>query len=113
MYGKMSTEEMVNYSLDWPWLKTYRFTHPDYPTLHFQRATRKREKPLNIVIVLQESLGATFVESLRGEPVTPQLEQLKMQGMWFQNLYASGHSHLCVASKRSLQDFHPPQHKAW
>lgn len=90
MYGKLSTEDMLQYGLDWPWLKTYRFTHPDYPTLHFQTATKKREKPLNVVIVLQESLGATFVQSLGGEPVTPQLEQLKTQGMWFQNLYATG-----------------------
>jgi phosphoglycerol transferase MdoB-like AlkP superfamily enzyme len=42
------------------------------------------------VIILQESLGATFVESLGGVPVTPNLEKLKDQGIWFEQLYATG-----------------------
>ena len=90
MYGTLSTNDMLQYGLNWPWLKTYTFNHPDYPTLHWQTATKKRAKPLNLVIVLQESLGATFVQSLGGEPVTPELEKLKAQGIWFQNLYSTG-----------------------
>ncbi|MBU2225408.1 MAG: LTA synthase family protein [Gammaproteobacteria bacterium] len=90
MYGKLSTEEMLQHSLDWPWLKTYQFTNAEAPTLHFQTATVKRDKPLNVVIILQESLGATFVQSLGGVPVTPELEKLKAQGIWFENLYATG-----------------------
>jgi phosphoglycerol transferase MdoB-like AlkP superfamily enzyme len=64
--------------------------NPDIPTLTEQTASVQREKPLNLVIVLQESLGATFVESLGGLPVTPELEKLKSQGWWFENLYATG-----------------------
>jgi phosphoglycerol transferase MdoB-like AlkP superfamily enzyme len=60
------------------------------PTLTQQTASVKRDKPLNLVIVLQESLGATFVKSLGGIPVTPELEKLKSQGWWFENLYATG-----------------------
>ena len=60
------------------------------PTLTRQVASVRREHPLNLVIVLQESLGATFVESLGGTPVTPELEKLKAQGWWFENLYATG-----------------------
>ena len=60
------------------------------PTLTSQTASVRREKPLNLVIILQESLGATFVESLGGIPVTPELEKLKSQGWWFENLYATG-----------------------
>ncbi|OGO82358.1 MAG: sulfatase, partial [Chromatiales bacterium RIFOXYA1_FULL_46_5] len=90
IYGKLPTEQMLKQSLDWPWLKSYQFANPDYPTAHWQQAVIKRAKPLNLVIVLQESLGATFVKSLGGLAVTPELEQLKQQGIWFENLYATG-----------------------
>lgn len=62
----------------------------EIPTLKMLEPSVKREKPLNLVIILQESLGATFVESLGGVPVTPNLEELKSQGIWFTQLYATG-----------------------
>ena len=64
--------------------------NPDIPTLIAQQATHRPQRPLNLVIILQESLGATFVESLGGVPVTPQLEKLKNEGWWFEQLYATG-----------------------
>jgi len=90
VYGKLPENVMVAQTRDWPWLKAYQYTNPDFPTLHWQQAQIRREKPLNIVIVLQESLGATFVQSLGGVPVTPNLEKLKTEGIWFNNLYATG-----------------------
>ncbi len=60
------------------------------PTLSRQKPTMTRPRPLNLVIVLEESLGATFVESLGGIPVTPELERLKDHGWWFEQLYATG-----------------------
>jgi phosphoglycerol transferase MdoB-like AlkP superfamily enzyme len=90
IYGKLDTKEMLRYSLDWPWLKKYNFESGEYPTLHRQEAARKRDKPLNLVIVLQESMGATFVKSLGGVAVTPELEKLASEGMWFERLYATG-----------------------
>ncbi|HEX5802575.1 MAG TPA: LTA synthase family protein [Azospira sp.] len=63
---------------------------PEIPTLIEQNATVRRERPLNLVIILEESLGATFVESLGGAPVTPELEKLKREGWWFEQLYATG-----------------------
>lgn len=45
----------------------------------------------NVVIVLEESMGADFVQSLGGLPLTPELEKLKDHGWWFSNLYAAGH----------------------
>jgi phosphoglycerol transferase MdoB-like AlkP superfamily enzyme len=62
----------------------------DIPTLKTLIPSAKRDKPLNLVIILQESLGATFVESLGGVPVTPNLEKLKEQGIWLEQLYATG-----------------------
>ncbi|MFT3849392.1 MAG: LTA synthase family protein [Propionivibrio sp.] len=62
----------------------------EIPTLTEQKATMRRERPLNLVIILEESLGATFVESLGGTPVTPEIEKLKNEGWWFEQLYATG-----------------------
>ncbi|MFA5633149.1 MAG: LTA synthase family protein [Porticoccaceae bacterium] len=89
IYGSLSSAEiMAELHAHYPWLR------PDgdapLPTLHGQQATRKRAKPLNLVIVLEESLGATFVESLGGIPVTTELERLKHEGWWFEQLYATG-----------------------
>lgn len=64
--------------------------HPGLPTLSQLTPSRQRERPLNLVIILEESLGATFVESLGGAPVTPNLEKLKEQGWWFEQMYATG-----------------------
>jgi len=63
---------------------------PNHPTLIQQKASEQRSKPLNIVIILEESLGARFVASLGGKPLTPNLEQLKTEGWWFNSLYATG-----------------------
>ena len=90
IYGQLATDEMLKYALGWPWHQQMQFNHASLPTLHQQQATTSRDKPLNIVIVLQESMGATFVKSLGGEAVTPELEQLKNQGIWFEQMYATG-----------------------
>jgi phosphoglycerol transferase MdoB-like AlkP superfamily enzyme len=90
IYGKLDVDEMLQYSLDWPWLKQYSFNNSENPTLHKQQAAITRDKPLNLVIVLQESMGATFVASLGGLAVTPELEKLSSEGMWFERLYATG-----------------------
>lgn len=89
VYGKLSRQQILDNARDWPWLKRLQFDDA-YPTSHFHQASMTRAKPLNLVIVLEESLGATFVESLGGVLVTPELEKLKQQGWWFENMYATG-----------------------
>jgi phosphoglycerol transferase MdoB-like AlkP superfamily enzyme len=59
-------------------------------TLHRQIAARAYDHPINLVIVLEESLGADFVGSLGGLPLTPELDALHDDGIWFDNLYATG-----------------------
>jgi phosphoglycerol transferase MdoB-like AlkP superfamily enzyme len=81
IYGKMDRAELF---------KLTGAQDTDIPTLKTLSPSVKRDKPLNLVIILQESLGATFVESLGGVPVTPNLEKLKQQGIWFEQLYATG-----------------------
>lgn len=62
----------------------------DIPTLHRQTATAHPTRPKNLVIVLEESLGAEFVGALGGLPLTPRLDALAKQGIWFEQLYATG-----------------------
>ncbi|HEX5342561.1 MAG TPA: LTA synthase family protein [Duganella sp.] len=90
IYGKYPREKVFEVVKSAPWLRDAQFTSADFPTLHKQVAAIQRERPLNLVIVLEESLGATFVESLGGLPVTPELEKLKKEGWWFEQLYATG-----------------------
>jgi phosphoglycerol transferase MdoB-like AlkP superfamily enzyme len=93
IYGEMPTGDMLaQVALTRTQLGDARqnLAVPDLPTLVRQVASRQRQKPLNLVIILEESLGATFVKSLGGVPVTPELEKLKTQGWWFEQLYATG-----------------------
>ena len=73
LYGKMSEAQMHAWvrqaaGLDGPMLDSQR------PSLHAQQATQRREKPLNLVIIVEESLGAQYVGSLGGRGLTPQLD---------------------------------------
>ncbi|HSI24181.1 MAG TPA: LTA synthase family protein, partial [Methylotenera sp.] len=81
IYGKMDKADIF---------KLTGAQDTDISTLKTLVPSVQREKPLNLVIILQESLGATFVESLGGVPVTPNLEKLKNEGIWFTQLYATG-----------------------
>ncbi|MGN6091839.1 MAG: LTA synthase family protein [Luteibacter jiangsuensis] len=63
---------------------------PQYPSLHRQQATRQGDKPLNLVIILEESLGAQFVGSLGGAGYTPELDKLSNEGWWLTRTYATG-----------------------
>jgi phosphoglycerol transferase MdoB-like AlkP superfamily enzyme len=90
IYGKYPRDKVFEVVKSAPWLRDVQFTNAELPTLHKQVAAMQRERPLNLVIVLEESLGATFVESLGGLPVTPELEKLKKEGWWFEQLYATG-----------------------
>jgi phosphoglycerol transferase MdoB-like AlkP superfamily enzyme len=90
MYGEMSSVEMVRRVRAGMGVPLADFTSERLPTLHRQIASVRREQPLNLVIVLEESLGAGFVKQLGGIPVTPNIDRLAEQGIWFEQLYATG-----------------------
>ncbi|HNP36688.1 MAG TPA: LTA synthase family protein [Woeseiaceae bacterium] len=66
------------------------FIDSDIPTLHLQADTAWKGPPKNLVILVEESLGAEFVGALGGLPLTPNLDRLRNEGIWFENLYATG-----------------------
>jgi phosphoglycerol transferase MdoB-like AlkP superfamily enzyme len=63
---------------------------PRSPSMHRQQASAKPARPLNLVIVLEESLGAQYVGSLGGADLTPELDALGKQGWLLARTYATG-----------------------
>ena len=66
------------------------FTSDSLPTMHVQRSGRQFDRPKNLVVIIEESLGAEFVGSLGGLPLTPNLDALSREGLWLTQLYATG-----------------------
>jgi phosphoglycerol transferase MdoB-like AlkP superfamily enzyme len=89
-YGSMEDSRVLDIILKEAGISPSQILDPSTPTLHYQKATQTREKPLNLVIILEESLGADTVGSLGGMDITPELDKLAAQGIWLERLYATG-----------------------
>jgi phosphoglycerol transferase MdoB-like AlkP superfamily enzyme len=63
---------------------------PMRPSLHMHHAETTTKTPLNMVIIVEESLGAQYVASLGGQALTPALDALAKEGWWFTRTYATG-----------------------
>ncbi len=87
-YGKMGIDEalkrvekLLNISSD----------DKNHPLLRLEKSHFKESKPKNLVIFLQESLGAQFVEAVGGEEgITPNLNRLSKEGILFRDIYSNG-----------------------
>ncbi|HMI05933.1 MAG TPA: LTA synthase family protein [Flavobacterium sp.] len=90
MYGKMDNAQAINRVKKYMNVAEADFTDPNFPLMHLQKADSLREKPYNLVVFLQESLGAEYVGSLGGKPLTPEFDKLTKEGMLFTNLYCTG-----------------------
>ena len=89
-YGDMDSETALSIVRQSMQVDSWDFTLPELPTLHQQRPGSHSGKPLNLVIIIEESLGAEFVGSLGGLDLTPNLDRYADHGLWFTNLYATG-----------------------
>lgn len=89
IYGSMPWPEIVQEVRGSTGLPIQAFKDPHYPTLA-ARPPVHTGKPRNVVIILEESLGAQFVGSLGGLPLTPNIDALGREGWAFQRLYATG-----------------------
>lgn len=90
MYGKMEIAEAIARVRKYMNVPDAEFTSPELPLNHIQKADTVRSRPFNVVIFLQESLGAEYVGSLGGLPLTPNYDRLTQEGMSFTNLYCTG-----------------------
>jgi phosphoglycerol transferase MdoB-like AlkP superfamily enzyme len=66
------------------------FTNKEIPLLHIQKSDTVLARPYNVVIILEESLGAEYVGSLGGKPLTPEFDKLTKEGTLFTDLYSTG-----------------------
>lgn len=89
-YSNMQDEKMLRIVRDALLIPASDFVDPAIPMLHRNHPQHPGGPPRNVVIVMEESLGAEFVGSMGGKDLTPRLDALSKQGMWFSNLYATG-----------------------
>lgn len=86
-YGKM--DELEAYSRVKKYMDETEFLSETNPFLHTVTSDTIQPK-YNVVVFLQESLGAEYVGCLNGLPLTPQLDKLSKEGLLFTNLYCTG-----------------------
>jgi phosphoglycerol transferase MdoB-like AlkP superfamily enzyme len=85
MYGEMSWPEIEQR------VASYRVRRPLLlAAVDTETASRGSSQRPNLVIFVLESLGADFVGNLGGLPLTPNLDRLSTEGLWFTQLYATG-----------------------
>ena len=92
LYGRMDKSEAIARTKKILNLTTADIVDSNYPLLrrektHFPNNGRTK----NLVVIIQESLGAQFVSAAGGRPgITPNLNRLAKEGILFNRLYASG-----------------------
>ncbi|MGD8383884.1 MAG: LTA synthase family protein [Lysobacterales bacterium] len=89
-YGQMDASKVLDTVVADAGLENAVDRNAGAPTMHMHKATRHFKRPLNLVIVLEESLGAEFVGSLGGKNLTPRLDALAKEGIWLEQMYATG-----------------------
>lgn len=89
-YGQMPLGTVFNEVRNSMVIAEKDFASVDLPTLYRANWVASADRPMNLVIILEESLGAEFVGALGGVNVTPELDALSKEGIWFDNLYATG-----------------------
>lgn len=90
MYGKMDAQEAIQRVKKYMGIPASDFTDSELPLMHLQQSVNPTVKPYNVVVFLQESLGAEYVGSLGGLPLTPEFDKLTQEGLLFTNLYCTG-----------------------
>lgn len=89
LYGSMPLEQIVAELRADGGLPADAYLSQALPTLAARPASY-RGRPRNLVIVLEESLGAQFIGSLGGLPLSPNYDRLSGQGWALDHLYATG-----------------------
>ena len=92
LYGRMDKTEAIARTKKILNLQEENLVDPNFPLLrreksHFSNNGRAK----NLVVIIEESLGAQYVEATGGQPsITPNLNRLAKEGILFSQLYASG-----------------------
>ena len=62
---------------------------PQHPSMHLQQASGSG-KPLNLVVIVEESLGAQYIGTLGGQKLSPHFDALAQDGWLLARTYATG-----------------------
>ncbi|CCQ10593.1 Phosphoglycerol transferase I [Pseudoalteromonas luteoviolacea B = ATCC 29581] len=89
LYGKMENDRVIELVRQESKQPLDSFKNDNLPTLS-KRSPSFKGRPKNLVIILEESLGAQYVSSLGGIPLTPEIDKLNQEGWAFKRLYATG-----------------------
>lgn len=89
VYGRLNEQMIIDSIRKDSGRPLSAFTSDELPSMTFNQASYQGQ-PKNLVIILQESLGAGFVGHLGGKPLTPKIDELARQGWTFEHLYATG-----------------------
>ena len=88
-YGDMPEQEIISLVRNSTSINPEKFTSNTTPT-NSEHAATFQGKPKNLVILLQESLGARYVGGLGGMPLTPNIDALMNENWNFSRMYATG-----------------------
>ena len=87
-YGDMDTKEAISRVEK---RLNIKHTSKEFPLSRLVSTNFKTDKPKNLVIFLQESLGYQFVEAIGGEKgIMPNFNKLSKEGILFEDLYSTG-----------------------
>lgn len=89
-YGKMPWPEVLARVRKYLPRADADFISQQIPTLRRTGAAPRLGPPTNLVILVEESLGAAYVGSLGGLKLTPNLDRLAARGWFFEHMYATG-----------------------
>lgn len=87
-YGSIDNDKMLEI-IKSSMPKQAVFVDENMPTLHSLKPSQKFNNK-NLIIVVEESLGAQFVGSLGGKDLTPNIDSWKNRSWFFNQLYATG-----------------------
>lgn len=87
VYGDMDADEMNRIVNQCAGIQA---SHSEIPSLHIQVPSFQRARPLNVVMIVEESLGAQYVGNLGGAHLTPELDKLAAESWNFTRAYATG-----------------------
>jgi len=90
IYGTMESSEILRRVRTSALIPEEACTNSEIPLLHYQLSQFLRQYPLNLVIIMEESLDTEFVGCLGGLPLTPNIDKLSKEGLLFTNLYCTG-----------------------
>ena len=89
VYGQLPEKDILRIIRQESELAKEAYVSEDIPTLAVRESFHKGKKK-NLVIILEESLGAQFVGELDGLALTPEIDNLIKENWSFDRLYATG-----------------------